>query len=112
MGHSYNHHEGKVSRHERTKAAILDMGPSVIYSFATTFISSCILLVCTHTLIIKFATVFIATMLLSVFTAFVFFTNLTDLFGSDEPKKFVNEKICKKKPKDLNADGGENVGAA
>ena len=75
------------------------MGPSVIFSFTTTFISSCILLFCTHRLIYSFGVVFIATMVTAIITTFVFFTNLTDLFGAAEPKKFVDEKICRKKKK-------------
>merc|ERR1719330_348114 len=99
IGHAYSHHKSKLSRKERTKEAILCMGPSVIFSFTTTFISSCILLFCTHRLIYSFGVVFIATMVTAIITTFVFFTNLTDLFGPAEPKKFVNEKICMKKKK-------------
>merc|ERR1712038_68252 len=100
MSHAYCHHTGILSCNERTRDSISIMGPSIIYSFSTTFISACILLFCTHQFLYSFGIIFIFTMVSAVITTFVFFSNLTDLFGPPEPTKFIDDFFsfhCNKK---------------
>merc|ERR1711935_563486 len=83
--HAYVHHKGNKPREERTKYAIITMGPSILATAYTTFFSAIVMLFCTITFFNKFALVLFFTIVMATIASFVVFITLTNCFGPTNP---------------------------
>lgn len=98
--HAYVHaHKGELSREERTRFAIVTMGPSVLATAATTFFSAIVMLFTTITFFRKFALVLFLTVIMATIAAFVVFITLTNCFGPTNPTYLVDKclSLCPRK---------------
>lgn len=110
FNHAYVHHKGELSREERTKYAMITMGPSILATAATTFFSAIVMLFCVITFFRKFAQVLFFTIIMATFASFVFFITLTNCFGPSNPTYLVDKCIAAvvgsdDSTKDKGADG-------
>ena len=64
FAHAYTHQIGNLSRKERTKYAMVTMGPSILATALTTFCSAVVMLFCTITFFQKFALVLFFTIVM------------------------------------------------
>lgn len=107
FGHAYIHHEGSVSRHERTKFALLHMGPSILAAAVTTVSAALVMFACEVVFFTKFAMLLFLTIVHATVGSFVVYIVLNDLFGPSEPTKFIDgliEKIRGNKNSNENPD--------
>lgn len=74
-----------VARGERTKRALIRMGPSVLAAAATTMAAAVAMLFCAITFFQKFALVLFMTVVQASIGSFVIFLTLTDCFGPSDP---------------------------
>jgi predicted RND superfamily exporter protein len=63
FAHAYTHHKGEKSREERTKYAMITMGPSILATALTTFFSAVVMLFCTIPFFQKFALILFFTVI-------------------------------------------------
>lgn len=100
--HAYVHYKGERSREERTRYAMLTMGPSVLATAGTTFFSAIVMLFCTITFFRKFALVLFLTVVMATFASFVVFITLTNCFGPTNPTYMVDKcfSLCSRKKND------------
>lgn len=90
--HAYVHaFRGELSREERTKFAMVTMGPSVLATAGTTFVSAVVMLFCTITFFRKFALVLFFTVVMATVASFVVFITLTNCFGPTNPTYLVDK---------------------
>eukprot|EP00534_Pseudo-nitzschia_fraudulenta_P000688 CAMPEP_0201118866 /NCGR_PEP_ID=MMETSP0850-20130426/3062_1 /ASSEMBLY_ACC=CAM_ASM_000622 /TAXON_ID=183588 /ORGANISM="Pseudo-nitzschia fraudulenta, Strain WWA7" /LENGTH=1146 /DNA_ID=CAMNT_0047384333 /DNA_START=208 /DNA_END=3648 /DNA_ORIENTATION=+ len=89
--HAYVHHKGELAREERTKYAMITMGPSILATALTTFFSAVVMLFCTITFFRKFAMVLFLTIVMATFASFVVFITLTNCFGPTNPTYLVDK---------------------
>merc|ERR1712003_134889 len=82
---------GDVPRGERTKYAMVTMGPSILASATTTFFSAVVMLFCTITFFRKFALVLFFTVVMATVASFVVFITLTNCFGPTNPAYLVDK---------------------
>jgi len=90
FGHAYIHFPGHVDRHERTKYAVLHMGPSILAAAATTFAAAIVMLFCKVVFFTKFAMILFMTILHATIGSFVVYIVLNDIFGPAEPTRFID----------------------
>lgn len=95
FGHAYIHHKGVVSKEERTKYAVIHMGPSILAAAVTTFAASIVMLFCQVIFFTKFAMILMVTILHATLASFVIFICLNDNFGPSEPTKMIDSFIAK-----------------
>eukprot|EP00546_Thalassionema_frauenfeldii_P001802 CAMPEP_0178935532 /NCGR_PEP_ID=MMETSP0786-20121207/24609_1 /TAXON_ID=186022 /ORGANISM="Thalassionema frauenfeldii, Strain CCMP 1798" /LENGTH=1026 /DNA_ID=CAMNT_0020613713 /DNA_START=1680 /DNA_END=4760 /DNA_ORIENTATION=- len=81
LGHAYASPIGSVSSSERTKHALLVMGPSILASSFTTIAASVIMLFTIIQFFVQFAQILMFTMILATLASIVIFLTLTDCFG-------------------------------
>jgi 5-methyltetrahydrofolate--homocysteine methyltransferase len=101
FGHAYIHFPGHVDRHERTKYAVLHMGPSILAAAATTFAAAVVMLFCKVVFFTKFAMILLMTILHATIGSFVVYIVLNDIFGPAEPTKFIDRLVACGKKDDL-----------
>merc|ERR1712070_1169032 len=94
--HAYVHHKGELPREERTRYALVTMGPSILATAWTTFFSAVVMLFCTITFFRKFALVLFLTVIMATLASFVFFITLTNCFGPTNPTYLVDKclSVC------------------
>lgn len=98
FGHAYIHFPGHVDKHERTKYAVLHMGPSILAAAATTFAAAIVMLFCKVVFFTKFAMILLMTILHATIGSFVVYIVLNDIFGPAEPTRFIDQLlVCGKK---------------
>jgi predicted RND superfamily exporter protein len=111
FGHAYIHKEGFVSRYERTKYAVIHMGPSILAAAVTTFSAAIAMLFCKVTFFIKFALILLMTIIHATVGSFVVYLVCTVTFGPAEPTKWMDSLLsqCSKNEKEgpENAVGGQ-----
>jgi len=95
FGHAYIHKKGSVSKFERTKYAMIHMGPSILAAAITTFSAALVMLFCKVLFFTKFALILLMTVIHSTIGSFVVYLVLTDTFGPAEPTKFVDTIVSK-----------------
>ena len=98
--HAYVHaHKGEMSREERTRFAMVTMGPSVLATAATTFFSAIVMLFTTITFFRKFALVLFLTVIMATIASFIVFLTLTNCFGPTNPTYLVDKcvSVCRKR---------------
>lgn len=96
FNHAYVHHKGEIPREERTRYAMVTMGPSILATAGTTFFSAIVMLFCTITFFNKFALVLFFTIVMATIASFVVFITLTNCFGPTNPTYMVDKclSIC------------------
>mmetsp|Transcript_523 Transcript_523/g.787 ORF Transcript_523/g.787 Transcript_523/m.787 type:complete len:1071 (-) Transcript_523:157-3369(-) len=99
FGHAYIHFKGDVDRRERTKYAVLHMGPSILAAAATTVSSALVMLFCKVVFFTKFAMILLMTIVHATIGSFVIYIVLNDLFGPSQPTKLIDGLLlrCGKK---------------
>lgn len=112
FSHAYIHIGfNSVHRFERTKNALIHMGPSVLASSFTTFAAAFVMIFCQIIFLRKFAIILFLTIVFSWIGSFIVFLVLTDSCGPSEPTKLVDSfwnsiksriSTCKRKEKDTN----------
>lgn len=100
--HAYTHYKGERSREDRTRYAMLTMGPSVLATAATTFFSAIVMLFCSITFFRKFALVLFLTVVMATIGTFVVFITLANCFGPTNPTYMVDKclSLCTRKKND------------
>merc|ERR1712008_394226 len=91
FNHAYVHHKGDVPRKDRSKYAMVTMGPSILATAGTTFFSAIVMLFCTITFFNKFALVLFFTIVMATIASFVVFITLTNCFGPTNPTYMVDK---------------------
>lgn len=97
FGHSYSSLPGDRSRHERSKYALLRMGPSILAAAFTTVCAAIVMFFTTITFFQKFAQILFFTIVMATAGSFIFFITLSDTFGPSKPTAFVDGivgKLC------------------
>jgi len=89
--HAYVHFKGEVPRKDRSRYALVTMGPSVLATAGTTFFSAIVMLFCTITFFRKFALVLFFTVVMATVASFVVFITLTNCFGPTNPTYLVDK---------------------
>lgn len=89
--HSYSTApDSLVTKEERTRYAVLHIGPPIIGSAFTTLSTATIMLFTENQFSRKFGTILIITILQSMIGSFVVFFSLCDCFGPSKNHKFSN----------------------
>ena len=110
FGHSYSSLPGDSSRHERSKYALLHMGPSILAAAFTTVFAAIVMFFTTITFFQKFAQILFYTIVMATIGSFVVFITLADTFGPSNPTVLVDaivNKLCGRgsQPPTENVDG-------
>jgi protein dispatched 1 len=95
FSHSYSLWKGEHERGERTKHALIMMGPSIL---ATAFTTFCAAIVMMFTIIIffqKFALILFLTIVQATVGTFIFFLTMTDTIGPKHPTYLVDKLTAK-----------------
>lgn len=118
FSHAYIHLPGYLPRRQRTKHALLHMGPSILAAALTTVSSASLMIFCKNASFTKFATIMMFTILHSTIGSFVVYLVLVNLFGPAEPTKVVdgmlavfikNERSRTPDELELTTDQGEHI---
>jgi len=83
--HAYAHLPGEVSRHDRTKYALVRMGPSILAAAFTTICSAAIMLFTVVSFFQQFATILFYTIIQATVGSFIVFTSFADCIGPSNP---------------------------
>jgi len=111
FNHAYVHYKGDVPRKDRSKYAMVTMGPSILATAGTTFFSAIVMLFCTITFFNKFALVLFFTIIMATIASFVVFMTLTNCFGPTNPTYMVDKclSLVGIDGAARNQDGNENT---
>ena len=93
FGHAYIASPGHLAKEERTKHAVIHMGPSILASAFTTFTAALIMLFCRLAFFIQFAEMLVFTITHAIIGSFVVYLLLSDTFGPAEPTKLFDKII-------------------
>ena len=93
FGYAYAKKPGDVSRGERTKFALIRMGPSVLAAAFTSVAAGTVMLFTIITFFQKFALILLMTILQATLGSFVVFLVLTDVIGPSNPTYLV-DRMC------------------
>jgi len=95
FSHAYAESPGAVKKYERTKYALIHLGPSILAAAFTTAASATIMLFTTILFFRLFATIMLFTIIQSTVGSFVVFLSLTETMGPSNPT-FVFDWISSK----------------
>jgi 5-methyltetrahydrofolate--homocysteine methyltransferase len=104
FGHAYIKFGGDICKEERTKYAVIHMGPSILAAAATTFSASLVMMFCKIVFFTKFALILLMTVVHATIGSFVVYIVFSDAFGPSEPTKLFDRFL---KPK---TDGAKSEG--
>ena len=96
LSHAYTIPPSTTDRSERTKFALISMGPSILETSATTIISSCVMLFAEVLFFSKFAIILLFTVLQATLGSFVFLVVLFDCVGPSDPTYLVDKVLLRK----------------
>lgn len=85
FGHAYSSQRGSLSKHIRTKDALVKMGPSILAAAATTIASAVVMMFTTILFFQRFAVILYYSLVMGLFGSACVFIVLTDTFGPAEP---------------------------
>ena len=91
LGHAYCTLPGSVSRHDRTKYALVHMGPSILAAGFTTIAGAILMLFCMISFFRQFAQILFYTILMSTIGTFVVLLSLMDILGPSEPRYLLDK---------------------
>merc|ERR1712232_856760 len=97
FAHAYAMMPGEHSRAERSKHALIHMGPSILAASFTTLAAAVVMLFCQVTFFRKFALILLMTIVHATIGSFVVYLVFTDSSGPTEPTKFVDNILFKMK---------------
>lgn len=95
--HAYAHLPGEVARSERTKFALIRMGPSILAAAFTTVAAAIIMLFTVITFFQKFALILFMTIIQATVGTFIIFLTLVDTIGPSNPTYLVDRCIGARK---------------
>jgi 5-methyltetrahydrofolate--homocysteine methyltransferase len=107
FGHAYIKLDGDLCKEERTKYAVIHMGPSILAAAATTFSASLVMMFCKIVFFTKFALILLMTVVHATIGSFVVYIVFADIFGPSEPTKFF-DRFLKLKKNDSKTDEGSS----
>mmetsp|Transcript_21533 Transcript_21533/g.59923 ORF Transcript_21533/g.59923 Transcript_21533/m.59923 type:complete len:256 (-) Transcript_21533:452-1219(-) len=90
FAHAYTTMEGDVHREERTKFAILHMGPSILAAGFTTIASAAVMNFTVITFFQKFGLILLIAVIQATIGAFIVFNTLVICFGPKNPSKMYD----------------------
>jgi hypothetical protein len=105
FSHAYASLPGKVNRHDRSKFALISMGPSILAAGITTVAAAAVMLFCVISFFVKFGVILFVTVVNATLGSFVVFIVLTDSFGPSDPTHVVDsvvKKLCGSKEQEEN----------
>lgn len=91
--HAYSAKSGSVDRGERTKDALIRMGPSILAAAVTTVAAAIIMLFTIIDFFQKFAVILFMTMIQASIGSFVVFLTFTDCIGPSNPTYLVDRAV-------------------
>ena len=97
FSHAYSSLPGERSRHERSKFAVIQMGPSILAGAFTTIAAATVMIFTVISFFQKFAQILFYTVIMATVGAFVVFITLSDTFGPSRPTVLVDaiiNKLC------------------
>ena len=95
FSHAYAALEGHTPRGERTRYALISMGPSILAAAFTTFAASMVMLGTIITFFEKFAIILFLTILQSTIGSFVVFLVMVDCIGPTDPTYLVDHMLAR-----------------
>jgi len=95
FSHAYVALPGDASREQRTKHALIDMGPSILAAAFTTLAGAMVMLFCVITFFTKFAMVLFFTIVQATIGSFVVFLTLTNCIGPSQPT-YMADKLTER----------------
>ena len=95
FSHAYTTPVGKVDSQERTKFALISMGPSILAAAFTTVAGATIMFFTTIDFFSLFATSLFFTIIQATLGSFVFFLTLTNCVGPSQPTYFADQIYAK-----------------
>jgi hypothetical protein len=110
FSHAYSTLPGEVDRGRRTKYALIQMGPSILATAATTILSAVIMLFTVITFFQKFALILFFTVIQASVGSFVIFLVLVDCIGPSNPTYLLDRVFgwCGNKEEDEEEDMEES----
>ncbi|KAG7351347.1 sterol-sensing domain containing protein [Nitzschia inconspicua] len=94
LAHAYTHKSGEISRGDRTKYALVKMGPSILATAVTTILSAVIMLFTIITFFQKFALILFFTIIMATVGSFVFLLTFLDCIGPSNPTFLVDKCVA------------------
>ena len=110
FSHAYASLEGHASRNERTRYALISMGPSILAAAFTTFAAAMVMLFTIITFFEKFAVILFLTIAQSTVGSFVVFLVMVDCIGPSDPTHLMDQMLSRcyaKCGKEYHAQGDE-----
>jgi predicted RND superfamily exporter protein len=105
FGHAYSSPPGTLSRHERTKQALIRMGPSVIAAAVTTIGAAAVMMFTKIVFFQRFAVILFYSLMMGLVGSVFVFLVITDIFGPAEPTVCVDSMLrCSRKTDELHSD--------
>jgi hypothetical protein len=95
FSHAYAALPGDVSREERTKHALIKMGPSILAAAFTTIASAIIMLFTVISFFQKFALILCFTVIQATIGSFIVFLTMTICIGPSQPTHLVDTLLAK-----------------
>lgn len=95
FSHAYSCLPGDRSRHERSKYALLRMGPSILAAAFTTLCAATVMIFTVITFFQKFAQILFYTIIMATLGSFVVFITLADTCGPSRPTVLVDAIVAK-----------------
>ena len=97
FSHAYASLPGNVERKERTKFALIHMGPSILAAAITTIAAAAVMLFTVITFFVKFGVILFLTVIQATIGSFIVFLVLTDSLGPSRPTYLVDWATSKLK---------------
>eukprot|EP00545_Synedropsis_sp_CCMP1620_P000210 CAMPEP_0119019772 /NCGR_PEP_ID=MMETSP1176-20130426/22619_1 /TAXON_ID=265551 /ORGANISM="Synedropsis recta cf, Strain CCMP1620" /LENGTH=1061 /DNA_ID=CAMNT_0006974053 /DNA_START=182 /DNA_END=3367 /DNA_ORIENTATION=+ len=95
FGHAYAHLPGEISKGERTKYALVRMGPSILAAAFTTICAAIIMLFTVISFFQQFAQILFFTVIQATLGTFIVFLTLTDCIGPSQPTVLYDKMVAK-----------------
>jgi hypothetical protein len=93
FGHAYSHRPGSVSRHERTREALILMGPSILAAAVTTIAAALVMMFTKIIFFQRFAVILFYSLIMGLFGAVFVFLVLLDTIGPAEPTVLIDSLL-------------------
>ena len=95
FSHAYSSLPGDRSRHDRSKFALVRMGPSILAAAFTTIAAATVMIFTVITFFQKFAQILFYTVIMATLGSFIVFITLSDTFGPSQPTVLVDAIVAK-----------------
>ena len=95
FSHAYASLEGHTPKEERTRFALISMGPSILAAAFTTFAAAMVMLGTVITFFEKFSIILFLTIFQSTIGSFVVFLVMVDCIGPSDPTHVVDQMLSR-----------------